>query len=69
MGARWPWEARCKNGHVYGNFSGGADECYDCGEPPVEELACPHWAGPAVGPCDCRQWMEKRALEALGERK
>lgn len=34
MGARWAWEAICYNGHQYGNFSGGADECYTCGEGP-----------------------------------
>lgn len=31
MGARWAWDAVCTNGHVYGNFSGGADDCYECG--------------------------------------
>lgn len=39
MGARWSWSAICKNGHIYGNFSGGADDCYTCDEPPVNEIS------------------------------
>jgi len=39
MGARWAWTAVCSGPehHVYSNFSGGADDCYECGaEPEVE---------------------------------
>ena len=39
MGARWSWSAICKNGHIYGNFSGGADNCYTCGSEPEREIA------------------------------
>ena len=35
MGARWAWEAICEKGHLYGNFSGGADDCYTCKAPPL----------------------------------
>ena len=39
MGARWAWTAVCSGPehHIYSNFSGGADDCYECGaEPEVE---------------------------------
>ena len=39
MGARWSWSAICPNGHIYGNFSRGADACYTCGAEPVREVA------------------------------
>ena len=38
MGARWSWSAICEKGHIYGNFSGGADDCPICGKPPVNEI-------------------------------
>ena len=36
MGARWAWTAVCSGPehHVYSNFSGGADDCYECGAEP-----------------------------------
>lgn len=53
MGARWQWFARCPNGHVYSNFSGGADNCYTCDQPPVEVIDCPHWGIEAA--CNCEE--------------
>ncbi len=38
MGARWSWTAICENGHIYSNFSGGADPCYECDAQPVCEV-------------------------------
>ena len=38
LGARWSWSAICADGHIYGGFSGGANECPQCGEPPVREI-------------------------------
>lgn len=38
MGARWSWSAVCPNGHFYGNFSGGADDCYTCNTSPIMEV-------------------------------
>lgn len=52
MGARWAWFARCVNGHVYGNFSGGPDNCYECNGDPVESVDCEHLYGDK--PCNCR---------------
>lgn len=53
MGARWAWVAICEAGHVYSNFSGGADDCYECGKPPAREIQCPHlWDD---RPCDCKE--------------
>lgn len=40
MGARWAWHAICKEGHIYANFSGGADECYECGADCLLESDC-----------------------------
>ena len=39
MGARWAWTAVCSGPehHVYSNFSGGADDCYECGAKPEVE--------------------------------
>lgn len=39
MGARWAWTAVCSGPehHVYSNFSGGADDCYECGAEPEME--------------------------------
>ena len=61
MGARWAWYARCGNGHIYSNFSGGPDDaCYECGASPVDSIDCQHfWNG---ADCDC-----KVALAAKGE--
>ena len=41
MGARWAWTAVCSGSehHVYSNFSGGADDCYECGAEPEREWA------------------------------
>lgn len=40
MGARWAWTAVCcgPEHHVYSNFSGGADDCYECGAEPELEF-------------------------------
>lgn len=34
IGARWAWAAVCPRLHMYSNFSGGADPCYECGADP-----------------------------------
>lgn len=65
MGARWAWEARCKNGHCYGNFSVGADDCYTCGEPPVEVIDCEHWVSGYEG-CKCRETIQEHAADRWG---
>ena len=49
MGARWAWTAVCSGPehHVYSNFSGGADDCYECGaEPEVEYRDDMSWDPP-----------------------
>lgn len=63
MGARWAWEAVCERGHAYGNFSGGADECYTCGAQPTKVWDCSHWA--SSEPCDCRAQAEAYAKDML----
>ncbi len=41
MGARWPWHAKCKEGHRFIGFSGGSDgTCDECGAPILEEYPC-----------------------------
>lgn len=58
MGARWPWVAKCPEGHIYSNFSGGADDCYECGKEPEVETYCPHlWD--EEGRCDCAEVLER----------
>lgn len=52
MGARWAWTAVCSGPehHVYSNFSGGADDCYECGaEPEVEYQDDMEGTGPPNG--------------------
>ena len=52
MGARWAWTAVCSGSghHVYSNFSGGADDCYECGaEPEVEYQDDMDGGGPPNG--------------------
>ena len=40
MGARWSWSAIGEKGHIYGNFSGGADaECPTCGAATINEIS------------------------------
>lgn len=56
MGARWAWFAKCPNGHLYGNFSGGADNCYECGEEPAETVDCCHQM---FDVCDCKEWLNR----------
>ena len=61
MGARWYWVAKCPNGHVYSNFSGGADDCYECGAEPEKVIDCPHWA--TDEPCDCMSQLTEDTTE------
>lgn len=56
MGARWAWEARCPNGHCYGNFSGGADLCPTCNEEPEAVIDCEHWY--RMENCNCREQIK-----------
>lgn len=58
MGARWAWWARCPSGHVYSNFSGGADDCYECDKEPVKVIDCHHWVNNYEG-CDCREQIKQ----------
>lgn len=58
MGARWAWWAKCPNGHIYSNFSGGADNCYECDLPPAVELDCQHW-WKGYENCDCKEQIKK----------
>lgn len=69
MGARWSWHAKCVNGHIFGNFSGGSDgECYEetCLAPLVEEYEC--WDGcPLCDPAKAAELAEAAALPAKYE--
>jgi len=70
MGARWAWTAVCSGveHHVYSNFSGGADDCYECGaEPEVEYQDDMDGDGPPSGAEDYA--ARRRAgvtVEAIG---
>ena len=63
MGARWAWEAVCPNLHIYGNFSGGADPCYDCGLVPEVEFT----EGPEGYPTPYEQAQEYVARRRSGK--
>ena len=58
MGARWSWYARCPNGHIYSNFSGGADPCDECGLTPIRIIDCPHWMVDEEN-CDCAERIKE----------
>lgn len=40
MGARWSWHAICECGEEWSGFSGGSDDCPNCGYGVVREMAC-----------------------------
>lgn len=83
MGARWAWTAVCSGPahHIYSNFSGGADDCYECGAEPecewaddwehgndgsAEEYASQRRAGLAVE--DIRRHSEFEILQEFAEK-
>ena len=68
MGARWPWKAKCANGHEYSGFSGGADPCGECGAEPVWECAGDSaWDEPEEGDECAGMTVQERAHAVVSE--
>lgn len=58
MGGRYPWVAKCPNGHEYSNFSGGPDPCPECGREPADTWTLCMWCGRVSHPGECDEDWE-----------